>query len=126
MGIDRSVVIARIIGLVREYADYDSSDNAACDGRSTSSELRRVAHFLGLVDRGLSPSLSVWDFAPLPTNPVAWGFFVRISSEPPILQLLLGREKFARVNSTFEACTCCPSSARQHGYTRGVRRGEIK
>jgi hypothetical protein len=54
------------------------------------------------------PSLSVWDFAPLLTSPVARGFFVRISSEPPILQLLLGREKFARMNSIFEAFTLLP------------------
>ena len=56
----------------------------------------------------LPPSLSVWDLAPLLTSPVARGFFVRISSEPPILQLLLGREKFARMNSIFEAFTLLP------------------
>jgi hypothetical protein len=56
----------------------------------------------------LSPSLSVWDFAPLLTNPVARGFFRPNYSEPPILQLLLGREKFARVNSIVAACTLLP------------------
>ena len=54
------------------------------------------------------PPRSVWDFAPLLTNPVARGFFVRISSEPPILQPPLGRKKFARVNSIFEADTLLP------------------
>jgi hypothetical protein len=56
----------------------------------------------------LRPSLSVWDLAPLLTSPVARGFFVRISSEPPILQPLVGREKFARVNSIVEPCTLLP------------------
>jgi hypothetical protein len=45
MGIDRRVVIARIVGFVREHAYYDSSDNSdtADPYRTVALEEARIA-----------------------------------------------------------------------------------
>jgi hypothetical protein len=80
---------------------------AAYDGRSTSLELFAALRTSRARPMALLPRFRSGNFAPLVTNPVARGFFGRIGSEPPILQPLLGREKFARVLD-FEACTLLP------------------
>src|ERR1700735_537857 len=88
---------------------------AACDGRSTSSELSPRCALLRLVDRWLYPLAFGLGLCPAADEPRCAGFV-----RPPILQPLLGREKFARVKSICAACTCCPSSAGQHGYYHGA------
>lgn len=92
--------------------------HAACDGRSTSSELSAELR-TSSGPMALPTSLSVWDFAPLLTNPVARGFFVRISSEPSILQPLLELD----LRGVHLAALVPPGST---AIARGIRRGEIK